>query len=76
MLILESIVKPYSPDFTDDEKVLQPGTNLEVTITLELKGRDVLRYPQLTIVFVDKPKDQITSDKEYWDNYDGPEYIF
>ena len=53
-LILESLVKPYSPDFVDDEKVLQPGTDLEVTITPELKGSDETMYPQLTIMFVDK----------------------
>lgn len=44
-LILESLVKPYSPDFTDDERHLQPGTDLEVTITPELKGCHETKYP-------------------------------
>lgn len=75
LLILETIVKPYSPDFIDDEKELQPGTDLEVTITPELKGSDETMYPQLTIMFVDKPTAK-ANDDEYWENYKGPEYAF
>ncbi len=75
LLILESIVKPYSPDFSDYEKDLQPGTDLEVTITPELKGNEEHKYAQLTIMFVDKPNTK-ASDTEYWDNYTGPEYSF
>ena len=74
-LILESLVKPYSPDFTDDEKNLQPETDLEVIITPELKGSDETMYPQLTIMFVDKSAAK-ANDDEYWANYTGLDYNF
>ena len=70
-LILESLVKPYSPDFTDDEKMLQAGADLEVIINLELKGCHETRYPQLTILFVDKPR---ANDEDCGNSFTGTEY--
>ena len=72
-LILESIVQPFSPDFIEDEKDLQEGISLEVTIKPELKGCGENVYPQLTIVFVDKYQDPI-QDKEDWSKLPEPEY--
>ncbi len=72
-LILESLVEPYSPDFTDDEKNLQPGTDLEVTITPELKGCYETKYPQLTIMFVDKTR---VKDDDCGNSLTGPGYDF
>ena len=72
-LILESVVLPFSPDFIDEEKDLQAGTSLEVTIKPELKGVGENLYPQLTIVFVDKYQDP-TEDKEYWSNLLASDY--
>ena len=44
-LILESVVQPFSPDFIDEEKDLQSGASLEVTIKPELKGVGENLYP-------------------------------
>jgi hypothetical protein len=77
-LILESVIKPYAPDFTETEKeLLQKGTSLEVTIQPELKGEGEILFPQLTIVFVDPYFDADEHRSEsYWENLDGPIYDF
>lgn len=72
-LILESIVKPFSPDFAEDEKELQSGTSLEVTIKPELKGVGENLYPQLTIMFVDKHHEGSLSD-DYWSSLPNSKY--
>jgi len=77
-LILESIIKPYTPDFTDIEKgLLQAGTSLEVTIQPELKGKGDILFPQLTIIFVDKHCYADDYQKEeYWSKSNVPEFEF
>jgi hypothetical protein len=77
-LILESIIKPYAPDFTDTEKeLLQEGTSLEVTIQPELKGEGELLFPQLTIIFVDPFFDADEHQtEEYWNNVGNPDHDF
>lgn len=72
-LILESLVKPYSPDFTDEEKELQEGADLEVIITPEPKGCHETKYPQLTIIFVDQPR---ANDEDCGNSFTGHEYTF
>lgn len=77
-LILESVIKPYAPDFTETEKeLIQEGTSLEVTIQPELKGEGDMLFPQLTIVFIDPYFDADEhQDEEYWNSVGNPDYDF
>ena len=54
-LILETVIKPYQPDFLEEGDPA-PSTSLRVTIFPELKFSTdgEFCYPQLTIVGVDK----------------------
>lgn len=54
-LIMETIRKPYAPDFPNEGEPY-PGTSLKVTVFPELKfsGDHSVAYPQLSIVGVDK----------------------
>ena len=74
-LILETIVKPYAPDFPNQGEPY-PGTSVKVTVFPELKYNSdhSFAYPQLTIVGVDKYLDpQSLID---WDSIPDTGYNF
>lgn len=65
-LILETVVKPYAPDFPNQDEPF-PGTSIKVTARPEVRysADHGIIYPQLTIVGVDKyhdPNDDIDWD--------------
>lgn len=73
-LILETIVKPYAPDFPNQGEPY-PGTSVKVTVFPELKYNSdhSFAYPQLTIVGVDKyvdPDSLIHWDRAHDDGLD------
>lgn len=74
-LILETVVKPYAPDFPNQNEPM-PGTSIKVTVFPELKYSPdhSIAYPQLTIVGVDKYRDP--SDDIDWDSMPDNGYNF
>ena len=74
-LILETVVKPYAPDFPNQGEPF-PGTGIKATVLPELKysADHSVAYPQLTIVGIDKyvSQDELTD----WDAAPDTGYNF
>ena len=58
-IVLESVVKPYAPDFPNQGEPY-PGTSVKVTVRPELKFNPdhSVCYPQLTLVGVDRYREE------------------
>ena len=74
-LILETVIKPYAPDFRNEDS-LSTGASIKVTVMPELKysSNHSSAFAQLTIVGVDKyysPGNNID-----WDNMPDNGYNF
>ena len=74
-LIIETIRKPYAPDFTNQGEPY-PGTSVKVTVFPEIKYNSdhSFVYPQLSIVGVDKYRDP--AEDYDWDSVPDNGYNF